>query len=311
MADLYRALERARELERELEARLRPVRPGKKSRATLYLIDDSGRVDPVPWVRWLVIVLAGLALVLATTTSVLVWVLVHGGASRIELIERLDAQEQTIQGLVNDREILMARMVLSGNTAGLDTGNGREPASGRGKNAEPGVGPQPEKSDDPPPPLGSGGVQLEKKGLDLSGHSPSRGASEMVHSVSEPALGAVAIEALRVSNDDGNGDLRVRFNIKNRSPDLATISGYVFVILKPAASSDPDWLVLPAVAIDRGKPALYSKGQYFSIAHFKPISFRVKSTLSPDAFNLATVVVYDGEGGLIFMQDIMLAETDG
>ena len=169
-----------------------------------------------------------------------------------------------------------------------------------------------EKSEDSPFFDGSqGGRKPEKKPLDLSEVKSTPGPFRTEQNAGIPLSEIVAIEGLRVSNDNGNGDLLVRFNIKNISPDRDAVAGYVFVVLKPGNSTDSDWLALPAVSVDKGRPTLYKKGRYFSIAHFKPINFRVKSTRSPDAFNLATVFVYDGRGGLIFMQDIMLAETEG
>ncbi|ACN16132.1 hypothetical protein HRM2_30490 [Desulforapulum autotrophicum HRM2] len=270
----------SKKIEQELKphSRLVPVR--KKNKAAFYLIDDSGKVDPVPWVRRLLVVLVCLTLGLTATTASLVWYFIAGQGSRTDLVQQLHVQELTIQGLANDKEILMARLVLSGNAADLDSGADREAAPSEKKSIEP---------------------QLK------STHGPSK----LDQTTQIPPGASIAIEDIRVSNDGKNGDLLVRFNIKNISSDLDAVAGYVFVALKPGTSIDSNWLVLPSVGIDKGKPTLYKKGRYFSIAHFKPINFRVKSTLSPDAFNSATVFVYDDQGDLIFMQDIMLAETEG
>ncbi len=305
MADTPRALER------ELRVRSRPVSAKKKNRAAFYLIDDFGKVDPAPWVSRLMVVLVCLTLVSTATAAITFWYLFHGRTSRADLVLQLDAQEQTIQGLVGDKEILMARLVLTGNTTDLDVGAVREPTSSGKKSVQSQGRMASEKSEGLPFFDGSRGITPEKKPLDLSGATSTPGLTKTKENAGFTSLGIVAIEGIRVGTDNDNGDLLVRFNIKNISPDSDTVAGYVFVVLKPGGATVSDWLVLPAVAVDKGRPALYTKGRYFSIAHFKPINFRVKSTRSPDAFNLATVFVYDGQGGLIFMEDIMLAETEG
>ena len=109
-------------------------------------------------------------------------------------------------------------------------------------------------------------------------------------------------------NDGNNGDLLVRFNIRNVGVGSNNVSGYIFVILKPDTKPGNDWLVVPTAAIDHGRPAVYRKGQYFSIAHFKPVNFRVKTHLAPDSFKIATVFVYDDDGGLMFQRDMALAQ---
>ena len=100
----------------------RSVSAKKKNRAAFYLIDDFGTVDPVPWVPRLMVVLVGLTLVSTATAAITAWSFFHGKASRTELVLKLDAQEQTIQRLVSDKEILMARLVLTGNTIGPGLG---------------------------------------------------------------------------------------------------------------------------------------------------------------------------------------------
>ncbi|MEA1966873.1 MAG: hypothetical protein U9N77_01420, partial [Thermodesulfobacteriota bacterium] len=112
------------------------------------------------------------------------------------------------------------------------------------------------------------------------------------------------VEAFMIDKDRANNDLLVRFDIRNVSDNTGTISGRIFVLLKPDLDNAANWLCLPSVPLKAGKPGVPKKGQYFSIAHFKPVKFRVKSNLNSDAFKYATIFVYDDNEELIFAKSI-------
>jgi len=103
----------SRELEKELKAHSRPVQVKKKIRAELYFIDDYGKIAPAPWIRHLISFMALLVLVSTITAVTFVYLYTSSGGQE-DLIIRLQAQEERIQKLLSDKEILMARLVLSG-----------------------------------------------------------------------------------------------------------------------------------------------------------------------------------------------------
>lgn len=274
----------SRELEKELKAHSRPVPVKKKVRSELYFIDDFGKMNPAAWIRPLLYFLVFWAFVSTSTAVVFVYLFINGSNVRTGIVQQLHIQEQTIQKLVHEKEVLMARLVLSGKTPGLspDSPGKTAPAPPVETIPEPVVVPAPKPVEQPP-----------AKVVEVKSSAPE----------------VIAVEDVRVMTDKGNGDLLVRFDIKNLSDDLDTVSGYIFVILKPAKTPVSDWLILPSVGIAGGRPAAYKKGQYFSIAHFKPVNFRVKTDVSPDFFRSVTVFVYAEGGELVKMQDILLSET--
>lgn len=297
----------SRELEKELKAHTRPVTVKRKIKTELYFIDEVGNIASAAWIRSLVGVLAILTFFSTATAGVFVYLYTNSGGQQSELTRRLATQEKRVKQLVGEKEILMARLVLSGNDSSIAVGKGvpDKPARNDGNTvAKKASGPV-TKADSSP--KGTAVKQRETKPQPKIDTQKAGAAAKDLESLPRK----VGVEGIRVVNDGSNGDLLVRFNVRNISADSTNISGYVFVVLKPHTEHPADWLVVPTVAIDKGKPAIYRKGQYFSIAHFKPVNFRVKTHSAADSFKLATVFVYDDDGGLMFQRDMVLAQSKG
>ncbi len=294
----------SRELEKELKAHSRPVPVKKKIKTELYFIDEIGKIASAAWIKPLVGTLAILTLFSTATAGVFVYLYTNSGAERSFLSRRLVAQEKRVQQLVSEKEILMARLVLSGNDSAIAPGTlpadksagkdgevvAKKVAKSKAKVAA--VKPEPAKK------------LKETKSRPKADTQKVNPAAKVVKKQPEK----IGVEGFKVINDGNNGDLLVRFNIRNVAVGSNNISGYIFVILKPDTEPGTDWLVVPTTAMDHGRPAVYRKGQYFSIAHFKPVNFRVKTHLAPDSFKIATVFVYDEDGGLMFQRDMALAQ---
>jgi hypothetical protein len=80
--------------------------------------------------------------------------------------------------------------------------------------------------------------------------------------------------------------------------------------LKPDNKIKDHWLVVPTSALKNGIPSEYRKGQYFSIAHFKPVKFRIKNQSDPEFFKKASIVIFNDQGDLIFEKLIDITEAE-
>lgn len=109
------------------------------------------------------------------------------------------------------------------------------------------------------------------------------------------------IKDLTVTKDEGDNETRIRFIVKNIST-LKSISGRVFVILKSESDRVEDWLTMPPVALKDGIPATPSRGQFFSINHFKSVNFKFTNHFSDDHYKHMTVFVFSTEGNKVFEQ---------
>jgi len=117
----------------------------------------------------------------------------------------------------------------------------------------------------------------------------------------------ISIEQFTITKDGGG--LLVQFDIRNSSNSLGDVSGRIFVILKPDNNFEDQWLVVPAAPLKNGVPSEYKKGQYFSIAHFKPVRFKITNKDDPGFFKKASIFIFNEQADLIFQQSIDITET--
>jgi LysM repeat protein len=91
--------------------------------------------------------------------------------------------------------------------------------------------------------------------------------------------------------------LRVEYVIRNDGSKSQQISGQTVVVLKSEEDNPDDWLVLPPVPLESGKPD-GKLGSAFSIYNFRTIRFKVTDQENADRFTLATVFVFSADGNL-------------
>jgi hypothetical protein len=129
----------------------------------------------------------------------------------------------------------------------------------------------------------------------------------------EPAGGmnkTVSIEKFTVVKDGKTSDLLVRFDIRNISTGPGDVSGRIFTVLKSDNHQEDQWLVVPTAPLTNGVPSEYAKGQYFSIAHFKPVKFRIKNQADADFFTKASIFIFNEDAELIFEELIDITEAE-
>ena len=110
---------------------------------------------------------------------------------------------------------------------------------------------------------------------------------------------SVGVEDLTVSFDSYSNSLKVEFIVRKMDPDLQSVSGRTFAILKPDESDDRKWFALPAVDLVAGKPVRPKQGQFFGIARFKSITLEAKNLSVLNPYKYATVFVFSTSGDLI------------
>lgn len=107
------------------------------------------------------------------------------------------------------------------------------------------------------------------------------------------------IKDLTFTKDERDGETRIRFIVKNTS-ELATISGRVFVIMMPDENNSQSWLTMPPVSLKDGIPSTPSRGQFFSINHFKSVKFKFNNPFSDDHYKKMGVYIFSTEGEKVY-----------
>lgn len=333
----------SRDLEREL-AQVKP-KPYKQDRKTRVLIvDDFGKMTSGEYLKKLVTFLA-VASLICFIMAIVFYQLYFGLAKETKNIKsELMAAQDKITKLAAEKEVLMARLVMTGKDTGVYRKELSPPPS-----AEPKRKPKPAKkivrpakklppkkvvkktpivSKKPEMKSQISEINSNKKVSNNAATTPATKPDVKPASkpdISSPATGnlpgseplndvqtarTVAIDKFTVTKDGATGDLLVRFDIRNTSKTPGDVSGRIFTLLKPESDNSGDWLVVPSVNLKEGMPAQYRKGQYFSIAHFKPVKFRIKNNQEPNLYKKASIFIYNNKGKLIFEKLINITEAN-
>ena len=104
--------------------------------------------------------------------------------------------------------------------------------------------------------------------------------------------------------------LRVEYVIRNDGSKSQQISGQTVVVLRSEEDSPDDWLVLPPVPLESGKPD-GKLGSAFSIYNFRTIRFKVNDQENADRYKLATVYVFSSDGHLVLEKEFPVSIDSG
>lgn len=299
----------SRELEREIRrSRPKPYKKNRKSR--ILIIDDFGQMKSGEYLKPLV----GILSVVSMLCFVAAAVFYYTGVSRgVDLIKnKLVRSENRVDELTREKEVLMARLVISGKDPEVIKKEIEEKKPVVSKNREINCVPELENR---------GKINQLSKAEQQKNRVQSKLNASKLNAIDKPPdvsakfeqskviKKTVIIEKFAVTKDGASGDLLVRFDIKNSSNKPGDVSGRIFTLLKPDSDSEDQWLVVPASGLKNGIPSEYGKGQYFSIAHFKPVKFRIKNQADPGFFKKAAIFIFNDQGDLIFDKLIDITEA--
>jgi hypothetical protein len=308
----------SRELEREI-ARSKP-KPYKQNKETrILIVDDFGEMKSGDYLKTLIRILS-IVSIICFAAAALYYYLYTGLYRDADLIEeKLISTEKKLNELIQEREVLMARLVMSGKDPVIEKKNEKQdkPIIAKVEEKKPlilknepirAIPSEPEDEDEIDKSLMVG----QEKNMIKSTLNMMSESAETVTETETPRVinKTVSIEKFVVTKDGRNGNLLVRFDIRNISKKSGDVSGRIFTILKPDNSLEDQWLVVPTAALKDGIPSEYKKGQYFSITHFKPVKFRIKNQADPNFFKTASIFIFNEQADLIFEQLITITDAD-
>jgi len=339
----------SRELEREIAlSKPKPYRQDLKTK--LLIVDDFGVMKSGDYYKTLVKFLSIFSVI--CFVAAIVFLYLYSGLSKdsSSIKAELDIAREKVNKLSNDKEILMAKLVISGKKFDIipkpvsakkqvikpllsENRNKKKkmipvkvkkkemPAKIEKKKKETSAKVDKKEKDIP--------VKIEKKEIVAKvkkkeeiepesdkndGKSKLEETIKIVESIPLVTLKkdvnkTVVIENFVVKKAKSNKDLLVRFDIKKISKAPGDVSGRIFTVLRPESKSQDQWLVVPTTPLKDGIPTEYKKGQYFSIAHFKPVKFRIKNQANPDFYKKASIFIFNEQKELIFEKLINITET--
>lgn len=306
----------SRELEKEI-AQSRPKPYKKSTDRRILIIDNFGRMKSGEYLRVLVRLL-GVASIVCVSAAVLFYYLYSNlSGQTVKMKFDLAQARQKVTDLTQEKEVLMAKIVMLGKDPSIFPASAKkEPAKGDALVANSTGTNDSGLKEVIPKKENTGQEDGEKTFISQQPESISPELN-ITGTLSDQSEGQdtirvenkmVSIEKFTVTKDGDNGDLLVRFDIRNISKEPGDVSGRIFTVLKPEKGSQGQWLVVPSSNLNGGVPAQYRKGQYFSIAHFKPVKFRIKNTAGPDFFKTASIYIFNSKGELIFEKLIPITD---
>jgi hypothetical protein len=260
------------------------------NRWTILFIGNHGKTITLKRFKGMVLLTL---IVLCISIAITVGLLFLGLNMRREkdqLEANLKSLEQQIKDLRYEKDVIMTKLVLAESLTKKDPAKKlqkrSEPASTERNNSDA------KETKAPIPTAKTQKVTPVKK---VDEPPPA-----VIQSESAPS---VAVENFTVSPKANENLLRVRFKIKNTSPNSQHVSGHAIVVLKGDQLQQNKWLTIPKLSLSDGKPTGRQRGYAFGINNFKTMSFKTNLPQSLEAYQKATVYVFTKKGELLLEQD--------
>jgi len=235
----------------------------------------------------------------AVVCATLYYLYLHTRNANVRLERSLDAIQQQIVALRNEKELLMAQLVVAeADIEMLRAGknikhNGKAPDNQQVNHAK-----------NEPREKRQGARQTEAALSGSAGKLPSN--APPADPAAQEKVPMVSIEEFNVSHEADTSTFRAQFVLRNTGPDSHPVSGYTAIILKKLNTQPDKWLSLPTLKLTAGVPTGARVGQYFSIARFKSVGFMVNSKVDPQQFDAATVYVFDDDKDLLLEKNFSI-----
>ena len=291
----------SRELEREI-AQIKPAPHKMRKENSILIVNDFGEMRSGAFLKvflcfFLVISLAG---GLGSVAFYRLYSKVNN--QNLQLKNSQNVFEKKVNRLTSEKEILMARLVMTGNATELEalTRDGKIGQDPPKKEKRSGMKGKLDAAESlsaqttPDSKIGKG----ERVGSDDEklASSPAQSGDRADRSVVNlsDALSNVSIGSFSLSPGSNAHELIVRFNVKNTTEKSKEISGRIFCVLRPKGATPDKWMVIPKASIMKnGVPGPYKQGHYFSISRFKPVQFTINTKTSLQDYSDASVFIFD------------------
>ena len=126
---------------------------------------------------------------------------------------------------------------------------------------------------------------------------PTQAEKEKIATPVPPAR--ILVKHLEIWQEPGDNAFKFQFALNKVDGESGRIAGHTFVVLKPEEGSREPVRAFPWSPMKDGKPAIFKRGQYFSIARFKFVRGKLTDVSTMNRFKTATVYVYSDTGDLL------------
>ena len=313
----------SRKLEREI-AQAKPSSYKQKRKKRILIVDDFGEMKSGGYLKVLVYIFLVVSIICFSGASGLYYFFSRLILENQQLTLKVTRLEKKTDHLIDENEVLMARLVISGKELKIKTRPSLHEKSLTSTMSETKekISKIKEKSGVKDMAGVGGGLSISEADpvstglVPVGNNDPSR-ENQILEKDQVPikatvsAKHTISIEKFSLIRGRRDSHLELRFDIRNLSNKPGNIAGHIFAILKPENKPQDQWLVVPSSPLQQGVPSQYKNGQYFSIAHFKPVTFKINNQAEPNLLKTAAIYIFNEDGNLICenLFDITKAES--
>ena len=302
----------SRELEREI-AQIKPAPYTMRKESCILIIDAFGEIRSGAFLKVLIYIFLVISLTGGLGTAGFYWLYSKANNQNIQLISLQDVNKEKVERLTNEKEILMARLVMTGHATELEalTRVGKIGQDTPKKEKHSGMKEKKESIDVLPADTVPDSKIGDEEDIVSDNKETAAIDPQAVEHVDPPIqqlpdeLSNVGIGSFSFSSGRNADELIVRFNVRNMTKKSKEISGRIFCVLKPTGATPDKWVVAPkGSVIKKGVPGPYKQGQYFSISSFKPVQFTIKTKTPLKDFSDTSIFIFDETEKLLFKTTI-------
>jgi hypothetical protein len=271
--------------------------PSERARRwTLLFVDNLGKTISFRRFKGFAITSIFFLIILITATVCLYFLFKNEREQNKNFMNTLAQFQQQVVFLKNDKEVLMARLVVAESKIESSQVKTEETLPERMLNNTALIISSKENESD--------ATDLEK--IDLF----NKTQTEEKLTTLEPRASVQPAKPLRIMVDKFNiyhkpdiNTLIIEFTLRKIGPKTKPVSGDVIVVLKDDEVKMDNWITVPYGAVVSEQLSRKKKGHAFSIYRFVTLKFKVKAETSPDRFKIATVFVFSQKGDLLLKKD--------
>mgnify|MGYP003564626208 CR=1 FL=1 len=247
----------------------------------LILVGYHGSIIPLGSVKIVLFVLIACFILILISAFVFGFLYIQKKSNYSDLIEELDQKSEQLQTLRDERDVLMARLVITesklNSYADSKKGVSKQPSSDL-KESKTEFGSNP---------------QLEKQS-DVSSVDPQQ---------KEPAPISVDISDFKINHDSKTNTIDASYTLKNTTKGDVQVSGRCLMVLKGSINQETTNYSIPNVPWENGIPS-EKHGHRFAIRNFLNVKLNRSAPNQNFIFDHGIVYIFDSAGKVLLKREI-------
>ena len=284
-----------RNLEKDVNTLTLPNPSKRVKRWTLLFVGNHGKTISINRFKGFTIISIFFLIILILATVFLFFLFKNEREQNQNLQSNLAQFRQQLVSLKNEKEVLMARLIVA--KSNIESSEAKKEEKQQERISDDKsliVTPEEKKSDV---------TDIKKNDLSAKTQTEEELTTPKIDLSEQPENKRVKVDSLNIYHKPYINTLIVEVKLRNIGQKTEPVSGDVVVILKDDEVKMDNWITVPAGAIISEQNPRKNKGHTFSIYRFVVLTFKVKGQTSPDKFKTASVYVFSQKGDLLLKKD--------